>query len=107
MRLYISFCLLSSVCCYFRKTSYIKTSANIRNRISPPLASSIYDLFNATRDLIIKEVPNVKNIYWDDGEIVWEFRDNDDTNNNTTSVRVNIPSIDPVDSSSSERLLCI
>jgi hypothetical protein len=46
------------------------------------------------------EVPNVKNIYWDDGEIVWEFRDPDDTNDNTTSVMVPIPPFDPVDSSS-------
>jgi hypothetical protein len=93
-------CLLSSVCCYLRNGAYVKTSVNFRNRISPHYASSSYDLFNATRDLIMHEVPNVKNIYWDDGEIVWEFRDPDDTNDNTTSVMVPIPPFDPVDSSS-------
>jgi hypothetical protein len=48
----------------------------------------------------MREVPNVKNIYWDDGEIIWEFRDSDDKNDNTTSVRVSIPPFEPVDSSS-------
>lgn len=93
-------CLLSSVCCYIRNKAYVKTSVSFRNRISPLFASSSYDLFNATRDLIMREVPNVKNIYWDDGEIIWEFRDSDDKNDNTTSVRVSIPPFEPVDSSS-------
>jgi hypothetical protein len=98
-------CLLSSVCCYIRNKAYVKTSVSFRNRILPLFASSSYDLFNATRDLIMREVPNVKNIYWDDGEIVWEFREQDDTNDNTTSVRVIIPPLDPVDTSTC--LLCI
>jgi hypothetical protein len=40
----------------------------------------------------------IKQIYWDDGEIVWEFREEDETNDNKTSVRVNIdlPPVDPV-----------
>jgi hypothetical protein len=72
------------------------------NRLS--YTSSPYDLFNATRDLIILKVPNVKNIYWGDGEIVWEFREQDDTNDNKTSVRVNVPPVEPFDADTS--LLC-
>jgi len=105
MRLSIMVCLLSSVCCYIRNKAYVKTSVSFRNRISPLFASSSYDLFNATRDLIMREVPNVKNIYWDDGEIAWEFREQNETNDNTTSVRVIVPPLDPVDTSTC--LLCI
>lgn len=53
---------------------------------------------NDTRNYITLEFPMIKQIYWDDGEIVWEFREEDETNDNKTSVRVNIdlPPVDPV-----------
>lgn len=107
MRLSMLFCLLSTACCYLQNNIYLKTRINARNKNLPDHCdlTSSYDFFNATRDLIRLEVPNVKNIYWDDGEIVWEFREQDDTNDNTTSVRVSIPPIDPVDAST--HLLCI
>jgi hypothetical protein len=66
--------------------------------------SSPYDVFNATRDLIMLEVPNIKNIYWEDGKIVWEFRERDDKRDNKTYVRVNLPPIEPLDSEAC--LLC-
>jgi len=106
MRNFVSLCLLTTTWSYLRNNVFIKTTENVRKQISLIHASSSYELFNATKELIMFEVPDVKNVYWDDGEIVWEFREEDDTNDNTTSVRVTIPPIDPVDSSSA-RLLYI
>jgi hypothetical protein len=100
-------CLLTTTWSYLRNNIFIKTAANIRRQISLIHLASSYELFNATKELIMLDVPDIKNVYWDDGEIVWEFREQDDTNDNTTSVRVTIPPIDPVDAPSSPRLLCI
>jgi len=92
---------------YLRPKAYVKRyNSNRDQAFSKSLSETPPDNgAKTTRRLIIFDIPNIKNMQWDDGEVVWEFRDQDDSNDNTTSVRVVIPPLDPIDTSTC--LLCI
>ena len=100
--------LALSINAYLRNSIIIKTDSLInyrntrRNRFPRNAAafgkSVKLQSLNDTRNYITLEFPMINHIYWDDGEIVWEFREEDETNDNKTSVRVKIdlPPVDPV-----------
>lgn len=93
--------LAFSINAYLRN-SLINYRNSRRNRFPRNAAtfgpSVVLQSLNDTRNYITLEFPMINQIYWDDGEIVWEFREEDETNDNKTSVRVNVDPlpIDPV-----------
>jgi len=105
--------LALSINAYLRNSIIIKQAFEMktrRNRFPRNAAafgpSVVLQSLNDTRNYITLEFPMIDQIYWDDGEIVWEFREEDEKNDNKTSVRVNVDPL-PIDPVINRRMLVV